>query len=319
MKHYYNNAGIIMVLIALALAAGPAPAMEKTGDLVFNTVQKMGEDQTSYLEEINQVKQHREVVQHKTGQLKAEIMALPADTPVVERKSLEAQFAKNLALNIKDISRELEITGKYAGLHAQTLYSLLDNLEEEGGSLNEGTVNEILNKSRPVLDNSRNLYLSLAKYQDSITDPVILNKLRHASHLAKTWEEYTDLLEKNNSSNSSSRKQLVLKVKELLERFNSIACETELLTAIVVEESTTLQLVNEIAACELVHNVFSGGSEFAGNMAANTLEPIKENLGDIRGNIAFISNAIVQPGSSSSPFADNSPRFPESWATGNNF
>ena len=307
----------IVALIALIFSVGSALADERTGDLVFNTVQKMGEHQTSYLEEINKVKQHREVVQNKVSQLKEEILNLPPGTPSVEKKHLEAQFAKNLALNIKDVSKELEITGKYAGIHATTLSALLDSLEKEGGSLNDDTVNAIINKSKPVLQNSRNLYLSLAKYQDSITDPVIRNKLRQASHLAKTWEDYTDLLQKNHNSNSSSRKRLVYKVKELLDRFYSISCETELLTAIVAEESTTLKLVNEIAACELVHNVFSGGAEFAGDMADNTLEPIRNNLGGIRNDIMFISSSVTQPDHASSSAAGNVPAFPE-WPEDNN-
>ena len=307
----------IVVLIALIFAGGPALAGERTGDLVFNTVQKMGEHQTSYLEEINKVKQHREVVQNKVAQIKEEIVNLPPGTPAVEKKQLEAQFAKNLALNIKDINEELKITGKYAEIHAKTLYALLDDLKKEGGTLNDDTVNAIINKSRPVLDNSRSLYMSLAKYQDSITDPVIRNKLRQASHLAKTWDDYTNLLQKNHNSNSSSRKQLVYKVQELLERFSSISCETELLTAIVAEESTTLKLVNEIAACELVHNVFSGGAEFAGAMADNTLEALRDNLGGIREDIMFISSSVTQPDNAANPAAGNAPAFPE-WPEDNN-
>lgn len=310
----------ITILTLLILTASSALAMEISGDLVFMTVREMGENQGSYLEEITPLKQHREVIQNKMAQLKSQILDLASDTSMFDRKNLEAQFAKNLAVYIKDISKELEITGKYASIHATTLYSLLDSLEQEGGAINEQAVNEMINRSKPVLQNSRDLYLTLAPYQDTIKDPVILNELQHAGRLAREIETYNSLLQKNNSSDTSfSRKKLILKIQDLTERFNAIACESDILKAIVTEEATTLQLVSQIASYELIQSAFSGGSEFAGDMTTNTLGPIKENIEDIRENIMFISNSVSQPDQGTSRSLGSRPSFPNSWPADNNY
>lgn len=307
-----------LVVLMLFLFAGSAQAMEKTGDLVFNAVQEMGEQQTSYLDEIEQVKSHREVVQDKVAQLKTEILDLPAGTPAVDRKSLEARFAKNLALNIKSLIKELEITGRYAGRHASTLYSLMDSLESNQGALSKARVDAIVGKASPVLQNSRELYMSLAKYKDSIKDPVVLNKLQQANSLAQTWHQYMKMLKHNNSNNASSRKRLVLKVKELLEKFNSISCETEVLTAMLEEETATLKLVNQIKTYELIEGAFAGTGEIAGALDEKHLGPIKENMGGVRSNVRFISSTVTT-GDTGGKAGISQAAFPDAWPQKSSF
>lgn len=284
-------AGILAVLfLATVLGSMPVWAKERTGNLVFNAMETMKKNQGDYITNVNQIKEHREVVQDRKEQVKKELAAVPRGS--VREKELAAEFAKQVALNLKDTEKELRLTDEVSKEHALVLYELVDQVSKTDGQLKDKQVEMVVATAKPVLANARSLFISLQDYQSAIKDPELIEKLKQAAQTAETMGQYIVSLDQQGSSNASSKKVLIQKLKGLLEQFNGIHAQTGILMARLGNDTDRLQIINQIAASEIIIGAISGGDAMAGTIGQEYLGDIKANMSDLDNDIDTLNQHV---------------------------
>ena len=276
--------GILAVfLLTLVFGGIPVWAKELTGNLVFKAMETMKKNQTGYISNVEQIKEHRAVVQDRKEQIKKELASVSRGS--VLEKELTAEFAKQVALNLKDLEKELRLTDEVSKEHGLTLYDLIDQVEKSDGKLENKQVEMVIATAKPILSNVRSLFVSLRDYRAAIKDPELIEKLKQAAQTAETLQQYIASLEHQGTSNASSKGVLIRKLKGLLEQFNGIHAQTGILMARLGNDKDRLKLINQIATSGLIIDAISGGGAMAGTIG-------QEYLGDIKANMSNIDNDI---------------------------
>jgi len=196
-----------------------------------------------------------------------------------------AEFAKQVALNLKDLEKELRLTDEVSEEHGLTLYDLIDQVEKSDGKLENKQVEMVISTAKPILSNARSLFVSLRDYRAAIKDPELIEKLKQAAQTAETLQQYIASLEHQGTSNASSKGVLIRKLKGLLEQFNGIHAQTGILMARLGNDKDRLKLINQIATSGLIIDAISGGDAMVGTIG-------QEYLGDIKANMSNIDNDI---------------------------
>ena len=280
------------ILTACLLICGetPSEATERQGNLVFNAMETMKKNQNDYISSVNQIKEHRKVIQVRKEQFKKELSEAPRGS--VREKELAAEFSKQVAFNLKDTGKELKLTEEVSKEHALVLYNLIDQVSKTDGQIKDKQVEMVVSTAKPVLSNARSLFVSLQEYQSAITDPELIEKLKQAAQTADTLGQYLVSLNHQGASTASSKEVLLQKLKGLLEQFNGIHAQTGILLARLGNDTDRLLIINQIATSEIIIGAISGGDAMAGTIGQEYLGDIKANMSELDNDINLLNQHI---------------------------
>jgi len=276
-KTYVFLKTLIIISLVFTLAnGGPIWAKERVGSLVFQAIDTMRENQKDFLTGIKGVKTERKAAEVKKKELKKEYLKTQPGT--VRAEELGAEYSKQLALVLKNLKQELDLTRTVAQKQALTLYDILKKVEKGESTLEGKQVNNVVRSSVPVLNSARSLLQSLARFKENFTDKSIVDKLNQATKTAELLAKYVAAAQHKEANSYSSHKVLSQKLRKLLENFNGIYAQSDILMSMLHNKVERLKLINQIAVSELGIRAITSGEEMAGDLNHNFLGPIENTL-----------------------------------------
>ena len=268
---------IVLGMISAVVISGNALADEKTGNLVFNAMEKLQKTHQAF--------------QGDVGEFKAERKAAAADLDIVRKKykkagagtlnkqEFHARFSYAQARLYRAVYDEAKLTNQVAGKQLRILNKLNASVMSGEAGTNAKGVALIIKSAKPFLKNSNSLLISLAQYRHKINDPDIDRKLQAAYGTAQMLSKYVKQKEKGGiNRDASSQKMIKRKLAGLIEQLKALYVQTDIYMSMLKDKSTALKMTNEVAAAEAAVWALSDGNKIVTQLSENVMLPLMDIL-----------------------------------------
>lgn len=275
--------GTLFSILLVVTFCNAVLADERIGGLVFSAMKEIQDTHKDFLGNVEKIKNSREEALAERESVKKQYT--DAKNGSVDKREFHARFSLAQAKVYRALYDEAKLTHQVAGKQLTILNRLNDSISSTGTGMDQRDTMQIIEATKPFLDNGKNLLKSLGGYRHKITDPVINSKLNAAYQTAQMLSKYVEHLEKGNTNKYASQLVLKQRVVELVEQLNALYVQTDIFMGILRDKTTVLKMINQLAASEAaIWAVSEGGkdiSQLSGNVMASLMDVMNESDMDL--------------------------------------
>lgn len=282
----------ISFIILMIVVSASAFAAERIGDLLFETMKKIENKQRDFDESVSKIRTEREAAIKEKESVRKKFVDSKEGT--MDRNEAHAEYSYALAKVYSATFSELKLVRETSGDHIKALNSLRNNLKGGVGGAPPEITRKIVKGTKGFLISSNSLLKSISVYKDTITDPVIKQKLDSTYSSALILEDYIKRLENDQTNTGTTQQTLILKVEELIGNLEQMHIESGMLMDMIKDRSNMLKMINEIAISELFTSRISSGKSFKA-ISDDVLKPLKEKIKDTDRDLSDLTNGTKDP------------------------
>lgn len=284
--------GVILIagILCFLLTAGYLPASEKTGNLVFDAMEKMEKSHQAYSADVKGIKNRRAAaVAQKNATKESYRKAKPGS---IDQREFHARFCLEEANVLSAFRDETDLTRQLAANQLRILKTLYQSIESGRQTVTSQDIQAMLKVSKPALNDGRILLASLGNYAEKITDPVIHGRLSAAASTAKMWSNSTAKMERGFGGSRATHDDLKMQVGLLIQEFNAIYSQTSILGSMIRDKAYFIKMVNELAAADAIFLILSNGKGIVSNLSEGVMAPLIKAVDETDQDLTFLMEGV---------------------------
>ena len=293
MKKYRTINGFgtfALAVLFVVVISGKVLADEKTGSLVFNSMQQMQETYQTFQSD---VRKDNADLKAAIAERKAVKKKYKNARATLDRKEFHARYSYAQAKIYRSLGRKATLTHQVARKQLIILNRLYDSVKSEKTEMSAKNVMSMLGTAKPILENGKSLLVSLAQCRDKITDPIVNSKLNAAYETARMMADYMKGVENGTANKYASQSVLKRKIAELIEQYKALYVQTDIYADMIRDKATLLKMINQLAASEAAIMAVSDGNKVIAKLSTGVMSPLMDALNESDADLNLLIDGVI--------------------------
>lgn len=304
-----NYITAIALVVMMGMFSLSSHAGERIGGgLVFEAMKKIESRQKAFQHDVQHIRAEREQAMKEKELIKKRF--LQSKWGSIDRKEAHAELSYVIAKIYRKSFDEFKLVRSTASDHLKALSALRNGLRTGSAGLDQKATRKIVRDTSGFIKSSNSLLMSIGKYTEVITDPMINRKLRAARSTALILDKYVNDLSKDRLTNDTTQQALTGKVEELISRMEELFIQTDIMLDMIKNKSGILKVINQIAISELAAIRLANGRSIVNSISEEVLAPLKEVLQESDNDLDLLTEGMQTGGGSQTAPLD------QSWSKG---
>lgn len=294
MKKYRTINGFgtfALAVLFVVVISGNVLADEKTGSLVFNSMQKMQETYQTFQSDVRKDNSDLKAAIAERKAVKRKYKNARAGT--LDKKEFHARYSYAQAKIYRSLGRKANLTHQVAGKQLIILHRLYDSVRSEKTEMSSKNVISMLETTKPILENGKSLLISLAQCRDKITDPIVNSKLNAAYSTASMLSDYMKHIEDGKANKYASQNLLKEIIAEIIEQYKALYVQTDIYTDMIRDKATVLKMINQLAASEAAIMAVSDGKKVIAKLSTGVMSPLMDTLNESDEDLNLLIDGVI--------------------------